>query len=137
MSLFQELIRNMGGRRANVQNNPFHEARPSERDLAFQTLKKKYSEFLNCDDREEKESKLFQIVPLFNKTCGKVDCDELVEKFGEVFDFAENVAFIFVRHVTQLAQSSSKTLLDYFEVNGDNPGAGRILLKGVCILFIL
>ena len=53
------------------------------------------------------------MVPLFNKFCIKIEQSKLVEKFGEVFDFAENVAFIFIRHITQLVQSSPAAVLEY------------------------
>lgn len=112
------------------------ESRPSEQDLALQTLRRKYKEYSQCQDTQEKESKLFQMVPLFNKSCTRISEGHLVEKFPEVFDFAENVTFIFVRHVTQLAQTSPSALLEYFESDGDNPSAGISLLKGMqCTLF--
>ena len=123
-------------RSSRPPNPPVQEARPTEQDLAVQTLRKKYREYLQCQDQGEKEAKLFQIVPLFNKTCTRSEPAQLVEKFGEVFDFAENVAFIFVRHVTQLAQSSPANLLEYFETD-ETPSVGIILLKGKCMNFVI
>lgn len=88
-------------------------------------------EYLQSKDADEKESKLFQLVPLFNKTCSIIDPKALVDKFEEIFDFAENVTFFFVRHVTQLAQNGPAALLEYFEQDGDNPSAGITFLKGI------
>lgn len=105
---------------------------PIENDLGLQTLKKKYGEFLECEEKE-RDSKLLQIIPLFNKCCGKIKPSELVNHFEQVYDFAENVAFLFVRHVTQLAQSNSESLLEYFEGADNSPGAGKTLLEGIVI----
>ena len=115
------------------QNQVVQDTRPSGQDLALQTLRRKYRDHIACTDPQEKEAKLFQLVPLFNKTCTKMKEDEVVLKFPEVYDFAENVAFIFVRHVTQLAQSSPTSLLEYFEADVDHPSAGISLLKGTNI----
>ena len=128
----KDFLKSFGGK-SNRRPQPLQqENRPTERDLALQTLKRKYREFLESDDREDRDSKLLQLVPLFNKCCGKVESSKLEDNFSEVFDFAENVAFLFVRHVTQLAQSNSVTLLEYFEGDGHSPGAGKTLLKGIC-----
>ena len=133
MSVMDFLSNLRRGSRAVPQT--IHESRPSEQDLALQTLRRKYREYLQCQETTDKEAKLFQLVPLFNKCCIKIEESKLVEKFGEVFDFAENVAFIFVRHVTQLAQSSPAAVLEYFETDGENPSAGISLLKGqYCLL---
>ncbi|XP_019848853.1 PREDICTED: WD repeat and FYVE domain-containing protein 3-like isoform X2 [Amphimedon queenslandica] len=121
-------------RRGTRQAAPVHESRPQENDLALQTLKRKYREYLQCEDTQEKETKLFQMVPLFNKSCTRMEESVLVEKFPEVFDFAENVSFIFVRHVTQLAQTSPSSLLEYFESDGETPSAGISLLKAIAVL---
>lgn len=88
---------------------------------------------MQCGDTQEKETKLFQMVPLFNKSCTRIEENVLIEKFPEVFDFAENVSFIFVRHVTQLAQTSPGSLLEYFESDGETPSAGISLLKGTSV----
>lgn len=116
---------------SRAQNQPVQEVRPSGHDLALQTLRRKYREYLAAEDPSEKEAKLFQLVPLFNKSCSRTQESELVEKFPEVYDFAENVAFIFVRHVTQLAQVSPSALFEYFEVDSNNLSAGISLLKGI------
>ena len=91
---------------------------------------------MQSKDADEKESRLFQLVPLFNKTCSIIEPNALVDKFGEIFDFAENVTFFFVRHVTQLAQNGPATLLEYFEQDGDNPSAGVTFLKGLFVYYI-
>ncbi len=135
MSSMKDFLKSLGGK-STRRPQPQQENRPTEKDLALQTLKKKYSEFLESDEREDKDSKLLQLVPLFNKCCGKVESSKLEENFSEVFDFAENVAFLFVRHVTQLAQSNPTTLLEYFEGEGHSPGAGKILLKGILFRYL-
>jgi hypothetical protein len=131
----RELFSSIRGRRPlpqAPQSDPHH----SEIDLvALQTLRKKYNEYTNSQEGNDKEMKLFQLVPLFNKCCGSItDSNQLTERFPEVFDFAENIAFIFVRHITQLAQTNSTSLLEYFEADGDNPSAGISLLKAIGIL---
>lgn len=117
---------------ANNSNVIRSEGPHVETDLALQTLKRKYVEFLHCEEIE-RDSRLLQIIPLFNKCCGKPP--KLASDFEQVYDFAENVAFLFVRHVTQLAQSDSETLLEYFEGGNDSPGAGKTLLEGKLEMF--
>ena len=132
MSLFHHLVESIRvGRRPQQEET---EVRPSEEDLALQILRKKYREYLQCLDVTEKEAKLFQLVPLFNKTCMRMEEKVLVDKFEEVFDFAENVAFVFVRHVTHLAQSGPIALLEYFEGDEDSPSAGVVMLKALAVL---
>lgn len=131
----RDILKSMGGKSSRrPPPPPQQDSRPTESDLALQTLKKKYREFLESDDREERDCKLLQLVPLFNKCCGKLEPSKLEEKFEEVFDFAENVAFLFVRHVTQLAQSNPATLFEYFEGSDVSPAAGKNLLKGMFVL---
>lgn len=128
--VFNDIITSF--RRARTPQPIANESRPSEQDLALQILRTKYRQYLQTPDQSERETKLFQLIPLFNKTCTRMKEDLLVERFGDVFDFAENVAFVFVRHVTQLAQSSPSALLEYFETDCENPSAGMTLLKGAC-----
>lgn len=133
MSLFRDLVESIRvGRSRPQQEVP--EVRPTEEDLALQMLRRKYREYLQCLEVTEKESKLFQLVPLFNKTCTRMAEKTLVDKFSEVFDFAENIAFVYVRHVTQLAQNGPITLLEYFEGDEDSPSAGVVLMKALCVL---
>ena len=138
MSSVKDFLKSIGASSRSTRNVPPAQQvnRPTERDLALQTLKRKYREFLESDDKGDRDSKLLQLIPLFNKCCGKIESSKLEENFSEVFDFAENIAFLFVRHVTQLAQSNSATLFDYFEGKEDAPGAGKILLKGAATFYI-
>ncbi len=135
MSSVKDFLKSIGAVSRSSRNvTPTHNVnRPTEKDLALQTLKRKYRDFLESDEKGDRDSKLLQLIPLFNKCCGKIETSKLEDSFSEIFDFAENVAFLFVRHVTQLAQSNSATLFEYFEGKDDAPGAGKILLKGVSL----
>lgn len=133
MSFFRGVVQSIRVGRSHPQ--PYTtEAHPPEHETALHILRSKYCDYLKCLDVSEKEAKLFQLVPLFNNTCIRMEEHLLVEKFKEVFDFAENVAFVFVRHVTHLAQNGPITLLEYFEADDDNPSAGTVLMKALSIL---
>ncbi len=54
----------------------------------------------------EKERQLYKILPLFCVNCSQYGGQLLVTKFPEVYDFAEDVADVFVSHVRQSAQAS-------------------------------
>lgn len=129
MSVFRDL---MGSIRVRSRPSVASPARPTEDELALQILRKKYREYLQCTNPSDKETMLFQLVPLFNNSCMKMEVKLLVDKFAEVYDFAENVAFIFVRHVTHLAQNAKPgVLLEYFVTD---PCAGMVLMKALAIL---
>ena len=110
------------------------------KDLGLKTLRHLYAQYVHIRNPFEKEKQLYKLLPLFCKNCEKFKGQELVAKFPEAFEFAENVALLFVRHVTQLAQSANMTggvaLLKYFEVGEDaqTEETGLMILKVVHIL---
>ena len=120
------------------------EARPATEDLGLKTLRKVYGGYTRIDNPANKERQLYKLLPLFCKNCASLSGHELVTKFPEAFEFAENVAFLFVRHVTQLAQSTNTragaTLLLYFQAgsSGDDTegssNTGLIVLQAIHIL---
>ena len=122
---------------------PHYEQRPAAEDLGLKTLRQVYRHYTHIDNSASKERQLYKLLPLFCKNCSNLTGQELVTKFPEAFDFAENVAFLFVRHVTQLAQSTNAragaTLLQYFQAgSGDDAegpsDTGLIVLRAILIL---
>ena len=113
---------------------------PTVEDLKLETLRHLYAQYVLIQNPHEKEKQLYKILPLFCESCEKFKSQELVTKFPEAFEFAENVALLFVRHVTSLAQSASMrggvALLKYFEVGEDaqSEETGLMILKVVHIL---
>lgn len=113
---------------------------PTPEDLGLKTLRQVYADYRQIDKPSEKERHLYKILPLFCKNCAKLSAHELVTKFPEVYDFAESVSLLFVRHVTQLAQSANArvgaALLRYFEVNEREEGreTGLLILRALHIL---
>ena len=112
----------------------------SPQDLELKTLRHLYAQYIGIQNPFEKEKQLYKLLPLFCKSCEIFEGQELVTKFPEAFEFAENVASLFVRHVTQLARSANMrggvALLKYFEVGEDaqTEETGLMILKVVHIL---
>ena len=117
-----------------------HEQAPVVEDLGVRTLRHVYSQYILIQNPFEKEKELYKLLPLFCKNCEKYTGQELVTKFPDAFEFAENVALLFVRHVTQLAQSgnarSGAALLKYFNAGEDTEAGetGLMILKVIHIL---
>ena len=113
---------------------------PVVEDLGVRTLRHVYNQYIHIQNPFEKEKELYKLLPLFCKNCEKFTGQELVTKFPDAFEFAENVALLFVRHVTQLAQSgnakSGAALLKYFNAEDDAEvrETGLIILKVIHIL---
>lgn len=113
---------------------------PVVEDLGVRTLRHVYNQYIHIQNPFEKEKELYKLLPLFYKNCEKFTGQELVTKFPDAFEFAENVALLFVRHVTQLAQSgnakSGAALLKYFYAEDDAEvrETGLIILKVIHIL---
>lgn len=128
-----------GGRPTSDRSEP----KPATEDLGLKTLRKVYSGYTRIENPAQKERQLYKLLPLFCKNCATLSGHELVTKFPEAFEFAENVAFLFVRHVTQLAQNTNTragaTLLLYFQppigdsVEGPS-NTGLIVLQAIHIL---
>ena len=122
------------------QTRDRQEQHPVVEDLGLKTLRHLYAQYVHIRNPFEKEKQLYKLLPLFCKSCEKFKGQELVTKFPEAFEFAENVALLFVRHVTQLAQSANMrggvALLKYFEVGEDaqTEETGLMILKVVHIL---
>ena len=120
-------------RRPTPQVRP--EQRPIEEDLGLRTLRNVYSQYINTEDPADKERRLYTMLPLFLKNCSRLKGTELVTKFPECLEFSEHVALLFVRHVTQMAQShgtrAGEALLKFFEVeSGEGDGeTGMLILK--------
>lgn len=83
--------------------------RPVEEDLGLRTLRNVYSEYTHSEDPVDKERRLYAMLPLFLKNCSQLKGAELVTKFPECLEFSEHVALLFVRHVTQMAQTHGPT----------------------------
>ena len=113
---------------------------PTVEDLNLKTLRHLYAQYVQIQNLYEKEKQLYKLLPLFCESCEKFKSQELVTKFPEAFEFAENLALLFVRHVTSLTQSASMrggvALLKYFEVGEDaqSEETGLMILKVVHIL---
>lgn len=111
---------------------------PVVEDLGVRTLRHVYSQYIHIQNPFEKEKELYKLLPLFCKNCEKFTGQELVTKFPDAFEFAENVALLFVRHVTQLAQSgnarSGAALLKYFNDDAEVGETGLMILKVIHIL---
>jgi len=117
---------------------------PTVEDLNLKTLRHLYAQYVQIQNPYEKKKQLYKLLPLFCESCEKFKSQELVTKFPEAFEFAENVALLFVRHLrhclTPLAQSASMrggvALLKYFEVGEDaqSEETGLMILKVVHIL---
>ena len=75
----------------------------------LKTLRQVYSQYSRIDSPFEKEQQLFKILPLFCKNCSKYHGVELVTKFPEVYEFAQQVSALFSRQVTQLAQTTGSS----------------------------
>ena len=111
--------------------------RPVEEDLGLKTLRNVYSQYIHTEDPVEKEKRLYTMLPLFLKNCSRLKGAELVTKFPECLEFSEHVALLFVRHVTQVAQThgsrAGEALLKFLEVESDD-GRGE---TGMLILKVL
>ena len=109
--------------------------RPIEEDLGLKTLRNVYSQYINTEEPADKERRLYTMLPLFLKNCSRLKGSELVTKFPECLEFSEHVALLFVRHVTQIAQTygmkASEALLKFLEVeNADGEvETGMLMLK--------
>lgn len=59
------------------------------------------------------------MLPLFLKNCTRLKGAELITRFPECLEFSEHVALLFVRRVTQIAQShgsrASEALLSFLD----------------------
>ena len=118
------------------------EVRPAPEDLGLKTLRQVYAHYARILNPVEKEMQLYKLLPLFYKNCKKMKGQELVTKFPEAYEFAENVSFLLVRHVTQIAQSSNiragEKLLEYFEWRGtdreESSETGLVILKTIRVL---
>lgn len=138
-SMFGRLVSSLTRSRPLVER---HEQRSAPEDLGLKTLRQVYAQYSQIKNPIEKERQLYKLLPLFCKNCARVQPQELVTKFPEVYEFAENVSLLFVRHVTQLAQTSSTragaTLLKYFEARGggadEGSETGLIILRTIYIL---
>ncbi len=139
-SMFGRLVSTLTrGARPGVER---HEPRVVPEDLGLKTLRQVYAQYAQIQNPIEKERQLYKLLPLFCKNCSRMKPQELVTKFPEAYEFAENVAFLFVRHVTQLAQTANTragaTLLKYFEARGggaaDGSETGLVILRAICIL---
>ena len=111
--------------------------RPVEEDLGLKTLRNVYSQYTHTEDAVEKERRLYTMLPLFLKNCSRLKDTELVTKFPECLEFSEHVALLFVRHVTQVAQThgsrSGEALLKFMDVEPED-GRGE---TGMLILKVL
>lgn len=111
------------------------EQRPVEEDLGLKTLRNVYSQYINTEEPADKERKLYTMLPLFLKNCSQLKATELVTKFPECLDFSEHVALLFVRHVTQMAQThgtrACEALLKFFDVGSEDGEMeiGMLMLK--------
>ena len=111
------------------------EQRPIEEDLGLKTLRNVYSQYINTEEAADKERRLYTMLPLFLKNCSRLKGSELVTKFPECLEFSEHVALLFVRHVTQMAQThgtkACEALLKFLEVeNVDGEiETGMLMLK--------
>lgn len=133
------LRRSTGGRQVSPP--------PAPEDLGLKTLRQVYSQYSRIDSPFEKEQQLFKILPLFCKNCSKYHGVELVTKFPEVYEFAQQVSALFSRQVTQLAQTTGSSrnglvLLKYFEQpsgeageeEGEGAESGFALLQVLSVL---
>ena len=122
------------------QTQPRQEQRPVEEDLGLRTLRNVYAQYIHTEEPAEKERKLYTMLPLFLKNCSRLKGSELVTKFPECLEFSEHVALLFVRHVTQIAQThgsrACEALLKFLDME-DGVETGLLMLKvlqvSVCV----
>lgn len=137
LGTFERFVGSLRGQRTASEAR---EHSPTPEDLGLKTLRQVYADYIQIDKPSEKERHLYKILPLFCKNCAKLSAHELVTKFPEVYDFAESVSLLFVRHVTRIAQSANArvgaALLKYFEVNEYEEGreTGLLILRAIHIL---
>ena len=136
-SRFERLVGSLRGVRVAAE---LREHSPTPEDLGLKTLRQVYASYARIISPVEKERQLYKILPLFCKNCSKLGALELVTKFPEVYEFAESVAILFVRHITQLAQSAHSragtALLRYFEASSSEGGeeTGLLILRTIHVL---
>ncbi len=58
----------------------------------------------------EKERQLYKILPIFCANCSQYQKEQLVTKFPEVYEFAEDTVSVFVVHIRQAAQDSNPAM---------------------------
>ena len=113
-------------------SQPRQEQRPVVEDLGLKTLRNVYAQYTQTEEPLEKERRLYKMLPLFLKNCSRLKGSELVTKFPECLEFSEHVALLFVRHVTQIAQThgsrACEALLTFLDVN-DGAEPGVLMLK--------
>lgn len=111
------------------------EQRPTEEDLGLKTLRNVYSQYINTEEAADKERRLYTMLPLFLKNCSRLKGTDLVTKFPECLEFSEHVALLFVRHVTQMAQThgtrACEALLKFFDDSSEDGEMeiGMLMLK--------
>ena len=114
---------------------PRREHRPVEEDLGLKTLRTVYAQYTHTEEPTDKERRLYTMLPLFLKNCARLKGSELVTRFPECLEFSEHVALLFVRHVTQIAQThgsrACEALLKFLDVEGGDGEAetGVLMLK--------
>ena len=140
MSMFEKLLDSISHMRHRPPARSAHPAQPTPEELGLKALRQVYHQYTQIQSAHLKEKQLYKMLPLFCKNCAGFASDELVTKFPEAFDFGENLALLFVRHVTQLAQRGSAmagvSLLKYFEEKADEEEneTGLMILKAIQIL---
>ncbi len=69
-----------------------------------------YGKCMHIVNPLEKERQIYKILPLFLVNCEKYQREQLVTKFPEVYEFAEDTASVFVTHVRLAANAASPTM---------------------------
>ena len=66
-----------------------------------------YGSYSSISNPTTKQRQIYKLLPLFCTNCAKYKGQALVTKFPEVYEFAADVAKVFVAHVRLAAQASN------------------------------
>jgi hypothetical protein len=115
----------------------------SQNQLGLMHLKKLFNEYTHPKDplsEQERDNKLYQMLPLFVKIFGSCHSNEMSEKFWDILAFCQQISRLMVSEIrrrasNQSTEAASIAIVKYLEIeNYEESSNGWMLLSALNLL---
>lgn len=132
-----------GGPNSPSNTNDANNTEGSQNQLGLMHLKKLFNEFTHPKDplsEHERDSKLYNMLPLFCKVFGSCHSGEMNEKFWDILAFAQQISKLMVSEIrrrasNQSTEAASIAIVKFLEIeNYEESSNGWMLLSALNLL---